>query len=54
MADGSAAVVPVRYLRIDRSYLGHIGLGVLKLITIGGRGIWYIFGPGDDPDRQHA
>ena len=33
----------VGYLGIDRFYLSHIGLGVLKLITIGGLGIWYIW-----------
>ena len=32
----------VGWLGIDRFYLGHTGLGVLKLISFGGLGIWYI------------
>jgi TM2 domain-containing membrane protein YozV len=34
--------VLVGSLGVDRFYMGYTGLGILKLITAGGCGIWYI------------
>lgn len=30
------------FLAADRFYLGYIGLGILKLLTCGGMGIWNV------------
>jgi TM2 domain-containing membrane protein YozV len=32
----------VGYFGFDRFYRGEIGLGVLKMITMGGFGVWYL------------
>lgn len=32
----------VGYLGVDRFYLGQAGLGVAKLLTAGGCGLWYL------------
>lgn len=36
------ALLPTGLLGMDRFYLGKIGTGILKFITLGGCGIWYI------------
>jgi len=32
----------VGFLGADRIYKGEVGLGILKLITLGGLGVWWI------------
>jgi len=38
-----ALVLAILLPGIDRIYLGYTGLGIVKLITAGGCGIWWIF-----------
>lgn len=34
--------ITLGYLGMDRFYKGEVGLGVLKLITFGAFGVWYL------------
>ncbi|MGH7442225.1 MAG: TM2 domain-containing protein, partial [bacterium] len=45
------------HLGVDRFYLGYVGKGILKLVTFGGLGIWWIYdmiviGVGSLPDVE--
>jgi TM2 domain-containing membrane protein YozV len=37
-----ALSITVGYLGLDRFYQGQIGLGVLKMITLGALGAWWL------------
>jgi len=39
---GIVLSVTLGWLGVDRFYVNHIGLGILKLLTFGGWGIWWL------------